>query len=138
MTAVDSHYALQLAVKTVLAGNAELVAIVGTRIYDDIPESAQFPYVTLGDGHKLATPADLYRGADNKFNVHVWGRRRESSETKQLGAIVEELLDGNDGLPVDASQRVTALFHEETVYIDDPDGLTLHVVIMFTAFTEPS
>ena len=49
----DASLVLQGAVVTLLKSTAAVAAIVGARVYDSVPESPTFPYITVGDDQVL-------------------------------------------------------------------------------------
>lgn len=126
--------AVQAAFYTTLNGN------VGAPVYDEPPETADLPYVTIGE----ATTTH-----DNRFgltarqvvaNVHVWTRSGGDSavagflEGNTIAAAVDSLLDGQ---PLTLTGwGAVACNLEQSQTLRDPDGITRHVVLTYRVFVE--
>lgn len=137
--APDPHLAVQTAIIAALAGSSDVKPLVADRVYDSPPGNPPFPYLTVGDGDTIADKADGgYDGADNAIYVHVWSQEQGSFNlAKRIAAAVKGTIDGA-ALDLGAGQRLVEIFHTETRFLRDPDGITSHAVVMFTAFTEPA
>jgi hypothetical protein len=132
----DPSLELQGAIVRALKASADLQGVVGTRVYDSVPASPTFPYVTVGDGQVLP---DAYDGVDGKecfLMVHTWSREPGFPQTKAMTGPIIDALDGAElGLGV---HRLVDLLFERMDFLNDPDGLTRHAAITFRALTEPA
>lgn len=125
---------LQGAIVDRLKATAAVTALVGDRIYDDVPDGALFPYVQVGDGDELSEDADCITGFDISLDIDIWSRKKGFPEAKQISDAVRTAL-----VEVEMSIATNALVyfqHRQTRFLRDPDGLTKHVVITFEAFVE--
>jgi hypothetical protein len=132
----SSSWALQQALYSAVTGSAPLAALIGPpRVYDDVPQGAAFPYLTLGQ----STLRDWSTGTDDAeehtLTLHVWSRaggRREMHEVMDAlrGALHDQPL-------VLAGHRLVNIRHEISEARRDPDGETYHGIVRFRAVTEP-
>ena len=133
----DPTAVLQAAIVPVLKVDSGLSALIGTRIYDTPPPSPVFPYVSVGEDQFVKDRADCYTGGEATLVFHVWSREVGFLQAKRVGAALVEALDG---LEIDLSsgqQRLVDLLFDSSNYIRDPDGLTSHGIVTFTALIEP-
>ncbi len=133
MTIADASLPFQKAILSAL----KTANIAGQRIYDAVPTSPTFPYVSFGPFDVLTEEADEYEGSDSTLQIDGWSRATGSVEAKQLGRAIRAALHGAT-LPLDENQRLVALTVPSVRYTNDPDGLTSHVIVTVRARTEPS
>jgi len=131
---------LQKAVIDALKASAGVTAIVGQRVYDAEPRgnggaiSASFPLVSLGSSDELTEMADCIDLLEVSFDIDCWSRKPGFPEVRQLSHAVRAALhDANLNLPTNA---IAILAHEQTRTFRDPDGLTSHAVLTFSAALE--
>jgi hypothetical protein len=139
MSRNDPEPELQKAVIAKLLAFTPLTAIVGTRIWDKPPSSADptFPYVTLGESQVLPQNGDCYRAAEANFVIHGWTRQTTREQAKRIGAQISAALDGEeDGLFLATHSVVACDFIRSDVFLDE-DGKTQRVAVRFRALTEP-
>ncbi|CAL8981546.1 hypothetical protein RHODGE_RHODGE_02829 [Rhodoplanes serenus] len=134
MTA-DATLPLQAAIIAALKGDAAVAAIVSGRIYDRPPPEAVKPYVSFGVVQALPETADEYDGAEITVQLDVWSAKPTTVEAKRIGAAIRAALHGAD-LAI-TGHRLVSIEIEQARYITEPDGLTQHAVLIFTARTEP-
>lgn len=108
------------------------------RIYDRVPENADFPYVTIGDEDVLDDGNDCLVEWDVAATIHIWSRPSSGSkrEVKQImGKVQRGLCDPT--LPVTGYAISLALLQQARAF-RDPDGLTEHGVltIQFTLYPQ--
>lgn len=120
--------------KAVFAALAAAPAVAGGRIYDRVPRSPTFPYVTIGDGDTVGDDTDCYDSSEVTVTVHVWSREPDNGsglqpgfpESKIIAGLVRSRLKQEFVLTgfsvVNAQHLVTRNFR-------DPDGVTSHAVI---------
>jgi len=134
-------FELQVAIVARLKADAFVAAIVEDRVFDSVPEGAQFPYVSLGPTEELSD--DVTAGGDGTatlkgfeitLQIDCWSRAVGSTEAKRLADTVRSALVGdqfalNENALVYFEHRVTRTFR-------DPDGLTSHAALTFEAFAE--
>jgi hypothetical protein len=64
--------ALQAGIYTRLTGFATLTALVSTRVYDFVPESAAAPYVVIGDDTATDWDTKDTQGWEFTVTIHCW------------------------------------------------------------------
>lgn len=130
----DPSLELQGAIVVRLKNVSAVQALIGQRIYDPVPPSATFPYVSLGPDDLISDDADCITGFEITVQIDCWSRSLGFKEVKQVGDAVREALHGYDfTLGVNAS----VLFeHRITRNMRDNDGLTQHAAMTFTGFVE--
>lgn len=125
---LDPSFAVQSAVFSTLTTDAGVVAQVGTRTYDRVPQNPTFPFIHIGDDQVIG---DTYQGSATStvhVSVHVFSRWQGKKELKSVAAAVRTALEGY--LPLTGFVTVTYEY-KTTRYLTDPDGLTEHAVIEF-------
>lgn len=132
----DPSLEVQAAIVAALRSNGALPPVVGKRVYDTVPANAAFPYISLGEGQVLPDKADCIDGAELSQQVDVWSRAVGFPECKTIAKAVVAKLD-DQPLNV-AGSDVIVFEHEQTRYLRDPDGLTLHAAITFFALVYPA
>lgn len=127
----DPSLEVQAAIVAALKTNGALPAVVGARVYDSVPTSPTFPYVTLGDCQVLPDKAECIDGAELFLQIDVWSRAVGFPESKQIAkAIVVKL----DDQPLTVAGHDVVIFeHQSTQYLRDPDGLSRHAALSFRA-----
>jgi hypothetical protein len=130
---------LQAAIVAALKASAEVAAIVGARVYDNVPRAADeitatFPFVALSGWQSITEDAECVDGEDITVTLDVWSRAVGMPEAHRLAAAVKAALH-NAELILDETALVS-IEHESTLTLRDPDGLTTHAVLDFRAFVE--
>ena len=125
----DPSLELQSAIVTKLKADSGVMAVVADRIYDNVPPTATFPYLSLGDSQVLPDDADCIDGTEIVFSIDGWSRSISVPECKQLSKAVVAALDDQ---PITVSGYDVVVFILNSIsYMRDPDGLTRHVAISF-------
>jgi hypothetical protein len=125
---------LQGAIVVRLKAFAALTALIGTRVYDQVPSNPTFPYVSWGPDQSISEDADCITGFEVSIQVDAWSRTVGLSEVKRIAEAVRAALHDYD-LPL-ADNALVSIRHTSTQNLKDPDGLTNHSVIEFTALVE--
>lgn len=66
--------AIQKAVYAALAADADIAALVSTRIYDHAPQNTAFPYIVFGQPLALQYDTQTTNGVDQEVWIDVWDR----------------------------------------------------------------
>lgn len=128
----DPSLPLQAAIVAALKGNSPAVA--AGRVYDSVPTSPSFPYVSLGDMQVLPDKADCIDGTEVFVQIDAWSRAVGYPEVKALGAAIVAALDDH---PPTVTGFECVVFELQSVnYLRDPDGLTRHAAISFRALLQ--
>lgn len=126
---------LHAAVYDALIANTLVGSLVDDRIYDRPPKGATFPYVSFGPVNALTDDADCITGYEVAMQIDVWSRAAGSVEAKQVADAVRRALVGDGGLDL-TDNALVVLVHRVTRVMRDPDGITTHAAINFTALVE--
>ncbi|MBB6224566.1 DUF3168 domain-containing protein [Rhizobium leguminosarum] len=125
---------LQGAVIARLKADATLATLIGSRVHDQPPDGATFPYFTIGEAQFLRDDATCVAGGQVYLTMHAWSRAVGFPEVKRIAdAVVESLHLAPMTLP---TNHLISIMHRQTRTFRDPDGLTSHAVIEFVANTE--
>jgi len=125
---------LQGAVVARLKADAEVTALIGTRVYDRVPDNGTFPYVSFGPEQVLSVDADCITGFEINMQIDAWSRSMGFPEVKRIAEAVRASLHGYD-LAI-ADNALVSFEHRQTRIFRDPDGLTNHAAIEFVAIVE--
>lgn len=127
---------LQGALVARLKADATLGALIGSRVYDQPPDGATFPYFTIGEAQFLRDDATCVSGGRIYLTMHAWSRAVGFPEVKRIAdAVVESVHLAPITLP---TNHLISIMHRQTDAFRDPDGLTSHAVIKFVANVEKS
>lgn len=132
-----AELALQGILVSLWKADANVAALVGDRVYDDIPKGKTFPYVHLDTSQTTdETVDDCATWFEVSQDVHVWSRATGMPETKRImkalrDAVRTAYFAGT--LPTNAGAAIDFITHESARTLRDPDGLTKHGVLTFRA-----
>ena len=135
MAAVAS-WALQRGVYQALAGSLELTTLLGgVRVYDDAPQAAPYPFITLGQSVIRDWSTGSEDGAEHNLTLHVWSRSGGKKQMLEITEAIRAVLH-NQPLAL-ADHHLVNLRHEFSEARLDPDGDTFHGIVRYRAVTEP-
>jgi hypothetical protein len=125
----DPSLELQAAIVGKLKNDPGVQAVVGQRVYDEVPNNPTFPYISIGDNQVLPDKADCIDGTEIYWQLDGWARDPTFPMTKQISKAVVACLDDQDITVTGYSAIVCEI---QTInYLHDPDGITRHVAISF-------
>lgn len=132
-----ASWVLQRGVYQALAGSVDLTTqLGGVRVYDDAPQAAPYPFITLGQSVIRDWSTGSEDGAEHNLTLHVWSR---SGGKKQVHEILEAIRAVLHDQPlVLADHHLVNLRHEFSEARLDPDGDTFHGIVRYRAVTEPA
>ena len=132
----DPGLELQGAIVARLKADPGVAALVNGRIYDSVPQSAAFPYISYGPEDLNDADADCFNALDVFVQLDVWSRGVGYPEVKKIADAVRAALhDQEDALPLPTNALVF-IEHRQTNVLRDPDGLTSHAALTFQATIE--
>ncbi len=131
----NSSLALQKAIHAALAADAGLAAILGPRVYDDVPQGTSFPYVVIGDVTTRDWSTQTQQGHEHIVVIHAWSNQRGRREVQMIIERLDAVLDGA-ALTLDDHQLINLRVVFWTA-LRDLDGATYHGVVRLRAVTEP-
>jgi len=125
---------LQGAIVSRLKADAAVRAMVTDRVYDNVPNDAGFPRITLGATDETSDDADCVEGLVISFQIDCWSQAVGFPQVREMADAVRRSLHNADlALP---SNALISFTHRQTRVFRDPDGLTSHAAMTFDAFVE--
>ena len=133
---IAASVSLRAAVHEALAGNSQLVSVLGgPKIYDEPPRAAAFPYVTLGEARIADFSTGSERGEEHQLTLHAWSRQ---GGHKEAHVIAGALLQALDDAPLTLADHSLVNFRFSVADVRrEADGRTYHARVAFRAVTEP-
>lgn len=132
-------FELQSALITRLRADAAVTSFVGQKVYDLAPAdpsagpTVEAPYISMGPSDETSDDAECIDGFEITFQIDVWSRERGYHEARKIADAVRASLGAD--LTLSANALVT-MEHRTTRYMRDPDGITSHAAMTFTAIVE--
>jgi len=144
---VDPVNELLAAVLAHLRATTTVTSLVGTKIYDRVPEklvagapvpNVTSPYISLGPVSDTSDDADCIEALEITFQIDAWswGGNQAYGKTEVVNIIgaVRKALKGAELTLAD--NALVTLNHEITRILRDSDGVTNHGLVQFTAVIE--
>ena len=132
-----ASWALQRGVYQALAGSSDVATLLGgARIYDDAPQDAAFPFVTLGQSVIRDWSTGTEDGAEHNLTLHVWSRGGGKKQTLEIIETIKAVLHDQPLLLAD--HHLVNLRHEFSEARLDPDGDMFHGIVRYHPVTEPA
>jgi len=129
-------WSLQQSIFAALTADTALTALLGPgRVFDDVPQGAALPYVTLGQVTLRDASTATEEGAEHSITVHVWSDARGKKETHAILAAIRGAV--HDRPLALTGHRLVNLRHELSEVRRALDGATIHGTARFRALTEP-
>lgn len=132
----SASWSLQRSIYQTLSTDTGLTTLLGgPRVYDDVPQDANLPFLTLGQSTSRDWSTGTEDGEEHIVTLHVWSEAGGKKEAQEIIGKVRELLHDSH-LPL-TEHRLVNLRHEYSEARRDPDGETIHGIIRYRAVTEP-
>lgn len=127
--------AVQAALYELLSSDATLTTTLGCAVYDDVPDSAAMPYVSIGEATEIPWNRFQGTGSELTWTIHAWSRYPGRKEALAILARLNQLLDQ---IPLTLSGGLVNLFcrYEMGNVIRDHDGVTRHLVARYRLLVE--
>ena len=126
--------ALRAAIHDALSNDGALTAALGgSRIYDEPPRGAEFPYITLGEARLTDVAADG-ETREHELTLHAWSRNGGHREAHVIAGAMLQALD--DAPLTLEGQRLVNLRFAVADIRREKDGRTYHALVRFRAVTE--
>jgi hypothetical protein len=137
----SASLALQQSIFAALTADAALTTLLGgTRIYDDVPQGTQLPYLTLGQSTErdwsTGGDPDTETGSEHILTLHVWSDARGKKQAHDIIGAVRAVL--HDQPLTLTGHRLVNIRHEFSEARRNSDGETIHGLARFRAVTEPA
>jgi hypothetical protein len=124
-------WSLQRGIYQALANSSQLG---GTHIYNDPPQAASYPFISLGKSLLSDWSTGTEDGAEHLLTLHVWSR---AGGKKQVHDIIEAIKSTLHNQPLSlVDHELVNLRHEFSEARPDPDGDTYHGIVRYRAVTE--
>ena len=130
---MSAALALRRSVQALLNNEPELTALLGTRIYDRVPDRAAYPYVVHGGIETL--PLDGEGAVQHLFTMEVWSRARGRREALLILDALTRALHG--AAPALMGHRLVSLRTISAAALPDEGGGVHRGAATFRAVTEP-
>lgn len=127
---------LQRAIVPRLKTYAPLSELIGARVYDHVPDVEDWkdPYVSLGAASELDAGHECIDAVSVMLRIDAWSRAIGYGEVQKVADAVKRALNGAE---LELSENaLVEIRWRRTDRMRDPDGLTSHAVIEFTAEIE--
>lgn len=133
---MSASFALQQLIFETLVADAGVHAFVANRVYDNVPETREFPYVSFGATDDSDDPLQCLTVEDHFINIDVWDRSDGKLGTaKKIASAVKAALHYAD-LSLPDPYALSRIKVDDTRVFRDPDGKTAHGVISVAATIE--
>lgn len=131
--------ALQNAVGTLLAADADLTTLLGDRvgrIQGAASPTVDLPYVSIGESDVFDTSVQNLSAKRVRFRAKIWTNERGFDLNKKIEARIVTVLDENEFAV--AGHRIVSCFHERSDFMRDPEDGVRQGVVDFDIEIEPS
>lgn len=126
----DYSSQFQSALYAKLSGDATLMGMVSA-IYDHVPETAIFPYISMGEIDARDSSTFGKDGQIMTATLHIWSRQRGRKEAQQIMARIHDLL--HKGTLNVSGAEFAGSYYDFSAVILDGDGLTYHGIARYRA-----
>lgn len=134
---MSAALALRAAIRTALAADGELTALLGgPNIHDEVPRGLRPPYIVLAEHTARDDSTGTETGEEHQVALHVWSRQGGLKQGLEIAQAATAALLGASLAP--AGHRLVNLGWVSTDARREPDGRHRFFVLRFRAMTEPS
>lgn len=131
----DSSTEVRQALRALLAADAGVSAIVGTRILDRAEEGDEFPYITFGPEFHEPWDAHLIDGAEIFAQIDAWSKQDgQTVEIRALKAAIVNAVHDAD-LSVAGNTTVLCRVQRSNIFMDGEKQRIAHAVIRVRIIT---
>lgn len=132
---MSTSLALQIMVRARLLAVPAIVDLIGARVYDKPPADAVAPYISFGPSDIVPEDDDCISARTETLQIDLWSVAQDGKrEVKTLADLVKTALHRFDGT-IDPGALVELDVVQMRI-LDDPDGITLHGVVVLRAVIE--
>lgn len=119
---------LQQAVYSKAVADTALMALV-TGVFDEVPETQAFPYVSFGAVTEVVDDSHSQRGLTVNLTLHIWSKYRGAREATGIFVALDAALDRRP-LAV-AGYTDVSIAHQQHQMLRDPDPDIRHVTVSY-------
>jgi hypothetical protein len=128
--------ALQRGIWAALTGSSEVAGLVAARVFDRVTPGAPFPYIRIGNDQTLNVDQDCLAECVEVFStIDVFSQDQGKIGAKNIAGAIARALNENT-VSIGSDYALLQLVHQDTRYLDDPDGLSTHAVLTFHALID--
>lgn len=131
---MDPTQELQEEVIVALRASAAVSALVGARVYDLAPSSAVAPHISMGPATAIQADAECIEAQEITVQIDCWSEERGYAQVRRVADAVRRALRDAE-LPFQHN-AIATFEHEITRYMRDPDGISSHAAMTFSATIE--
>jgi hypothetical protein len=131
---------LQGGITVRLKSSSAVIALVGERIYDNVPRSpqgavnAQMPFVAHSNAQEIENDADCIEAVDITYEMEVWSDKPGRVEALRVANAVKRALHRYE-MTLSTNALLELVFVQMREF-RDADGVTSHVILEFAATVE--
>ena len=134
----DTILEIQGAVVARLKADSAVAAIVGAKVYDPVPAEAAVPYISIGPSYAVSEDAECIDADEISFQIDCWSGDSGSgggsfAQVRRTADAVRRALKADLTI---ADNALVLFEHRQTRVFRDPDGITNHAAVTFTAIVE--
>lgn len=127
---------LQKAIIAQLGATPAVAALLSTRIFDNAPDNAAYPHLTLGPAQEIDDSADCIDGQECIQQIDVWTEEGGSQlSAKVICGAVRKALHGAD-LTLGTGYGLVLIEVESTRYTGDPNEKIAHGIVTVRAIID--
>lgn len=130
----DAAHEVQVAIITCLKADAAVTALIGTRIYDRVPDGVTLPYVSFGPTQEVPEKVDGLDLSELFVQLSIWSEDPGFAEGRRIAKAIVKAL-ARDALTL-ADNAIAYFLPDGRRDLRDPDGLTTHIALTFRAGIE--
>lgn len=131
---MEAELALQQAIFTRLTEDEAVAALVGTRVYDDVPGGAAFPYLSIGAMRSRDWSTGDSTGVEVRLTLAAWSRAHGGREAREIAGAVKAALHDADLALTD--HVLVSLRFLDSDMTRERDGITRRQELRFRALVE--
>lgn len=102
-------------------------------VFSNVPDNEPGPYVVIGDMSVSEWGTDARTGSQITAGVDVW---QQGTSMVSVRTIMDQIIDSLDrrDVPASTDYECIGLDFENSTLVRDPDGVTMHGTVNFTAY----
>lgn len=119
----DSYNELVKMTVAALKADATLSAIVGAKVYTDVPQEANFPFVSI---HVESAPwsAKDFAGMEHSLMIKGFSREGTPKEAADIRSAIIDVINRNEGTLALDTMHIVSINYETGSIFKEPDGKT--------------
>jgi hypothetical protein len=131
----DPGWATQQAVYSALTGSTAVQAFVGTRVYDQVPQTETVkPWVLIGESTQADWSTKTFDGQESTITLHAFSEYKGQKEAKEIGGAIYGVLH-NGTFSISGQTKVFCQFEFSESFMEG-DGVTRHLVQRYRLLTQ--